>query len=192
MPRFRGTMAQQILRLPMFAAGMPGRERLLAALTPTARTWMLSPLMPNEWYDERLAVELTHALYKVLNLSSHAALQTWFRRQHLQAYAGTVRASGSVGTPESVLATLPGVWSRQHDTGTLSVEELTPLSARVVIRDNPDVADELYAIALVGGTEAFLTLAGAQGLGVTHSTGRMTLTIECAWEGVASGHDAQG
>ena len=58
MPRFRGTMAQQILRLPMFAAGMPGRERLLAALTPTARTWMLSPLMPNEWYDERLAVEL--------------------------------------------------------------------------------------------------------------------------------------
>ena len=81
---------------------------------------------------------------------------------------------------------MPALWTRQHDTGSLTVEQQTPRSARIAIRNNADVRDERYAVALAGGTEGFLTLAGAQGLRVTHSVTRSALLIDAVWENTAT------
>lgn len=185
MARFRGSMAQQVLRLPMFAAGMPGRERLLARLSPEARAWMLSTLLPNEWRDEALAVELANAVAQVLNLATDEAIQQFFRRQHLQGFGGTFRQSG-IRSPEGLFAAMPAIWSRQHDTGTLIAEKTGTNSGRIEIRHSQSVLDNVYGLALVGGTEAFLVLVGAQGARGSRKPSKTSLVIDLAWDGVAT------
>lgn len=184
--RMRGAMAAAVLRLPMFGAGMPARERLLAQLSPAARAWMLAPLLPTEWFDEAFAVELSNAVMKTLHITDPAAIQQWFRRWHVQAFAGTFRQMTGARDPKGFAAVLPGFWTRQHDTGAFEIVALREGYLHTRLRGNANATDRVYAIALAGGMEAFLTMVGAQGVRATHTVGRLLLDIESEWDGIAS------
>jgi hypothetical protein len=170
--------------LAFVRARAPGAllERVKAEMDESAREALFSkPLVPSEPVDYGAVVQLLVAADKVVGKGDLALVREAARSNQETNLRGVYRALLPFASTEFIIKMASKLWTRYHDTGSVSVERLGPTKAGLILRDYPGIPRH-HAPEIEGAFEGILGVAGTRVERIVHTACVNRGDPLCKWE----------
>ena len=175
----KGSILKSLLKFVEKDLTSSQKEQALAALTEEERAIATARLLPSTHVPESLLNHLTDAAAAVKGED----LDTFGIRAgkaELADAVGLYRFLFIVLTPSALLKKASSTWSSVHDTGTMTVENQAPNSARICLRNFP--SERAHCARLTGWFVGLSEMAGAKDVRIDHAVCLTRGGTECAWD----------
>jgi uncharacterized protein (TIGR02265 family) len=175
----KGTILKSLLKFIKADLTPEQYETAIAELPADDRAMVAGRVLPSAHVPETLLNRLTDAAAKVKGES----LESFGRR------AGMAEVADSVGlyrflvivlTPNALLAKASNTWSSVHNTGKMLVENQTPGSARIRLRDF--ASEPAHCARLTGWFVRLSEMTGAKNVRITHDECLTRGARDCSWD----------